>query len=185
MQWVLQDPFNVQYMYWVYWSLWFVTTALLVYAIRKNSPIAFRILLQMVMIRNILPFINIEEKRHKNLMNFVSWIQMQVPYVIFIEMVVIITEPIQISPIYSLVIDVVYNYRIIAMVSGWPDTNKYSVNNIQDLNYITFVGLTVGAFVWKFVTMVAYIYIRTKNLQCYNKFQLQHQNFKVIINTLN
>ena len=97
---------------------------------------------------------------------------MQKPFIVTLGMLVMMTENVMVSLIYIISMDALCNYRLVAIISGWPDTTKYTIMNAGELNWGNFVGLTLGTKFIRIVVLVAYIIFRTKNLQDYNKFQL-------------
>lgn len=117
-----------------------------------------------------MPFIDIEERNHKNLMNIVTFFQMQKPYIVTLGMTVMLTENALVSLIYITSMDALCNYRLVAIISGWPNTTKYTIMNAGELNWGTFVGLTLGTKFIRIVVLICFIIFRTKNLQDHNKF---------------
>lgn len=125
----MNDYFKYKVYYAIYWVIWFLITGLMVYSYKKDKPQVYRYILHLVMIRNIMPIINLEDREYNsNLVNIIFLIQMHFTFVIILEIFVCLVERALISIIYVIIVDIIVTYRFTVLGSNWPDTSINASN---------------------------------------------------------
>ena len=124
--WLRGDHFGNKYMHAVYWLIWILYTSMIVYSQKYKKPQLFRIILQLVVIRMLLPYFNIEKRNYDDFLKLLLFFFMQLPYMIILEIFVCLFEKVWVSVIYIFVLTFLINWRVIVMTSDWFQTNKPS-----------------------------------------------------------
>ena len=121
LQFTLGQELNNVLMYYVYWSIWILISVLMIYSYCSDKSQVYRIILQILVIRNMLSFLNFEERTITDLLSLYYMIITQVNVLYIFEFCVLAVEPFSLGLFHNLIVDLVINYRITAFVTGWPD----------------------------------------------------------------
>lgn len=121
--WATGDHFNIKFMHAIYWAIWLVYTGLLIYSSKFKKPWLMRIILHLVVARNLLPYMSFEKRKYDDFLKMLLFILMQMPYMMLLEICVCLVETVYISVFYVLAVDFVINWRVVVMIAEWLQKN--------------------------------------------------------------
>lgn len=106
---MLQDTLTRNYRnpvwLWPYWSLWVIITLMIVFSHVREEPHLVRICIHLIIIRNIIPWFNMEDRvKFDDMGNLILFNQLQVMGLVAVMVPMCLFE----SPLFHVPISVVY-----------------------------------------------------------------------------
>lgn len=88
-------------------------------------------ILHLVVIRNLLPYLNLEQRNYDDFLKLLLFILMQMPVMMILQICVCVVERVYISLFYVLVVDFVLNWRVLQMIADWQQDHSSNNDNIE------------------------------------------------------